>query len=125
MRGHFRREPRSAGLRGEGAGAVPVRAPDLDPPAAQPAPVAARRALRRLAGHRLLRHRGLLKEKEFEYFCNVGLDADLDFTFFIPSIEEFECAVRKSGLYVESIQHTEDVFTKFYPLYILRKGVLS
>lgn len=72
-----------------------------------------------------LRHRGLLKEKEFEYFCNVGLDADLDFTFFIPSIEEFECAVRKSGLYVESIQHTEDVFTKFYPLYILRKGVLS
>ena len=31
MRGHFRREPRSAGLRGEGAGAVPVRAPDPDP----------------------------------------------------------------------------------------------
>ena len=31
MRGYFRREPRSAGLRGEGAGAVPVRAPDPDP----------------------------------------------------------------------------------------------
>ena len=59
MRGHFRRQPRSAGLRGEGAGAVPVRAPDPDLPAAQPAPGAARRALRRLPSHRLPRHQHL------------------------------------------------------------------
>ena len=44
---------------GEGAGAVPVRAPDPDLPAPQPAPGAARRGLLRLAGHRLPRHRRL------------------------------------------------------------------
>ena len=58
MRRHFRREPRSAGVRGEGAGAVPVRAPDPDVPEAQPAPGACRRGLLCLAGHRLpSRHR--------------------------------------------------------------------
>ena len=52
MRGHSRfRSP--TGLRSEGAGAVPVHAPDPDLPEAQPTPGAARRALLRLAGHRL------------------------------------------------------------------------
>ena len=58
MRDHSRFRP-SAGLRGEGAGAVSVCAPDTDIPAPQPAPGAARRALRRLPSPRLPRHQHL------------------------------------------------------------------
>ena len=49
MRDHSRRESRPAGVRGEGAGAVPVRAPDTDIPEAQPVPGASRRGLRRVS----------------------------------------------------------------------------
>ena len=58
MRDHSRlRSP--ACVRGEGVGAVPVRAPDPDLPAPQPVPGAARRGLLCLAGHRLPRHQRL------------------------------------------------------------------
>lgn len=49
MRGDLRRRS-SAGVRDQGAGSVPVRAPDADLPAAQPAPGETRRDPRHLAG---------------------------------------------------------------------------
>ena len=49
MRDHSRRESRPAGVRGEGAGAVPVRAPGTDVPEAPPVPGASRRGLRRVS----------------------------------------------------------------------------
>lgn len=72
-----------------------------------------------------LRREGVLGEREYEAFQKIGIGSHFDFKFFVPSVERYESAVDNAGLSVDAIEHTDDVFTKFFPLYILKKESVS
>ena len=63
----------------------------------------------------------LLHPGDIDMFRKVGLEVALSEPFFVPSRIDFEELIAKLGFSVIAIEHTDDVFTEYYPLYILEK----
>ena len=61
----------------------------------------------------------LIDEGTCKTLLNMGLSI-MDFKFYVPSLEKFEQIVKKYFV-VESVEYTNDVGSKNFPIYILRK----
>ena len=64
-------------------------------------------------------NKGIINERTYDYFSNVGLD-QMNFTFYIPFIDEYEKIVSKYFNIVNKL-YTNDVGAKNFPIYILEK----
>lgn len=63
---------------------------------------------------------GVMDDDTFWYFNNIGLDKGMEFTFYIPSFEYYKSMVEKY-LTINSIDYSNDVYSKQFPLLIAQK----
>jgi len=63
---------------------------------------------------------GMMDEKTFEYFQNIGLDNEMKFSFYIPDFESYLSSVSKY-MNIESIEYSNDIYAKQFPLVIAKK----
>ena len=69
---------------------------------------------------RELHDSGLMDDETFWYFRNIGLDNEMDFTFYIPSFEYYTSLIKKYFT-ISNIEYGNDVYSKYFPLVIAKK----
>ncbi len=67
-----------------------------------------------------LKTAGLITDTESECFQNVGWDTEMKFGFYVPNIKDYEMLINRY-MKIEKIEYGMDVYSKNFPLYIIRK----
>lgn len=67
-----------------------------------------------------LHQNGSMDDDIFWYFKNVGLDNEMDFTFYIPSFEYYMSLLKKYFT-ISNIEYGNDIYSKYFPLIIAKK----
>lgn len=68
-----------------------------------------------------LNQNGILEDATFDKFKNIGWNNEMKFLFYIPFKEEFENLVQKH-LKIDSIEYANEIYSKHFPLYIIKKN---
>ena len=69
---------------------------------------------------RELHDSGLMDDETFWYFRNIGLDNEMDFTFYIPPFEYYTSLIKKYFT-ISNIEYGNDVYSKYFHLVIAKK----
>lgn len=67
-----------------------------------------------------LKTNGLITDTEMECFENIGWDTEMKFVFHVPNIKDYESIINRY-MKIEKIEYGMDVYSKNFPLYIIRK----
>lgn len=67
-----------------------------------------------------LEEKGILKKETMAYFENLGWDSEMKFLFHCPNVEDYKKLLNKY-MHIEEIEYGEDVYSKNFPLFIVRK----
>lgn len=62
----------------------------------------------------------ILEDKTFEKFKNIGWDNEMKFSFYVPFKDDFEKLIQKY-LKIENIEYANEIYSKYFPLYIIKK----
>jgi hypothetical protein len=67
-----------------------------------------------------LKQEHILTDETFEKYQNIGFDGEMKFPFYVPVRDDFETLIRKY-LKIDCIEYANDVYSKHFPLYIIKK----
>jgi hypothetical protein len=67
-----------------------------------------------------LNQQGILSNETFEKFQNIGWNNEMKFLFYVPFKDEFEILVQRY-LTIDCIEYANEVYSKYFPLYIIKK----